>query len=284
LNQDIKNNFDVLEFKDQESVILCELLKFGVASASEISAKTGVKRPTVYETLKKFIERGYVNELETNSITKFQIIDPVIIGDKLDFEINKDFKEKSKAVKTLIPELVKLYKSEETDESKIINVELIRGHNRHRDQKFLELFKQAKSEILFMVRLEYLISEEFDELAKKFIKKGGVIKSIYEVSDEIKLQKDNKWSKAGMKDILRIFEGFEKQGEQIKLSSNQLSNTTIFDKKIVYMNIMDKSIPRHNNSDIIIKNSDTAKNMIDLFNYYWNTSYTLSEFKSLHKL
>ena len=75
-------------------------------------------------------------------------------------------------------ELKKVYKVNESEESKFINVELIRGHNKHRDQKFLELFKKAKSEVLFMVRLEYQIIDELAESAKAFLKKGGVIKSI----------------------------------------------------------------------------------------------------------
>ena len=47
------------------------------------------------------------------------------------------------------------------------------------------------------------------------------------------------------------------------------------------MNIMDKNIPRHNNSDIIIKNKESAKNFIDMFNYYWENSYSVSDYKKL---
>ncbi len=54
---------------------------------------------------------------------------------------------------------------------------------------------------------------------------------------------------------------------------------TIFDKKIVFIHVQDKNVPRHNNADIIIKNEDFANRMIDLFNYYWMNAYTIDEMR-----
>lgn len=77
-----------LNFKEYEAKILLELIKAGILSASELLAeKTKVKRSTVYDALKKFTSKGYCNEIETNSITQFQIIPPEIIGDKIGSEL-----------------------------------------------------------------------------------------------------------------------------------------------------------------------------------------------------
>ncbi len=54
---------------------------------------------------------------------------------------------------------------------------------------------------------------------------------------------------------------------------------TIFDRKIVFTNIQDKTVPRHNNADIIIKNEYYANRMIDLFGYYWDKSKNLEDMK-----
>lgn len=278
----IISKLERLNFKEYEAKILLELIKAGVLSASELAEKTKVKRSTVYDALKKFTSKGYCNEIETNSITQFQIIPPEIIGDKIEKDLIKSHHESIQAVTDVTVELKKVYKAKESDESKLINVELIRGHNKHRRLKFLELFKQAKKEILFMVRLEYAPMEELDANAKKFINNGGVIKSIYEIGDEIRIQKNSKWNKASKEDILPVLKKFEKAGEIVKVSNLQLSNTTIIDREIVYMNILDKDIPRHNNSDIIIRNKESAKNFIDLFNYYWQNSFSIEDYKKFY--
>ena len=275
------SKLESLNFKEYEAKILLELIKAGILSASELAEKTKVKRSTVYDALRKFTLKGYCNEIETNSITQFQVIPPDIIGDKIETELIKAHKVSIDAITEVTKELKKIYKSSESEESKLVNVELIRGHNRHRKLKFLELFAQAKKEVLFMVRLEHAISKELDEDAKKFLKKGGIIKSIYEVGSEFRIQKNGVSEKGTLKDVLSSIEKFEKQGEQARLSESQLSNTTIIDREIVYMNIVDKEIPRHNNSDIIIKNKESAKNFIDLFNFYWKNSYTVSDYKKL---
>ncbi|MEO8448000.1 MAG: hypothetical protein ABI528_10915, partial [bacterium] len=77
----------------------------------------------------------------------------------------------------------------------------------------------------------------------------------------------------------RICSRFEKTGEKIRISGSELPNMTIFDRKIVFTNIQDKNVPRHNNADIIIKNEYYANRMIDLFGYYWDKSKTLEEMK-----
>ena len=59
---------------------------------------------------------------------------------------------------------------------------------------------------------------------------------------------------------------------------------TIFDRETVFTNIQDKSLPRHSNADVIIKNKDFANRMIDLFSYYWNNSFSLNEIKATDKL
>lgn len=275
------SKLEKLNFKEYEAKILLELIKAGILSASELSEKTKVKRSTVYDALKKFTARGYCNEIETNSITQFQIIPPEIIGDKIEKDLIKSHHDSIQAVTDVTAELKKIYKEKESEESKLVNVEIIRGHNKHRRLKFLELFKQAKKEVLFMVRLEYAPMEELDESAKKFIKNGGTIKSIYELGKEFRIQKNGSSTFTDLETVLKSLKRFEKSGEQIRLSQMQLSNTTVIDREIVYMNVIDKNIPRHNNSDIIIRNRESANNFVDLFNYYWQNGCLIEDYKKV---
>ncbi len=264
-------------FKEYESKIFLVLLKGSALSASEIAEKANIRRTAVYEILKTFASRGFCNEIETNTILKYEIIDPKVIADKIEREIDQHNHEKVKSLKETFKEFEGLHKSEVSSENSNINIELIRGFNKQRQTKFFELVNSAKKEILFMIRLEGYISEELDSDVNEFISRGGVIKSIYEASLDFKIIKESSRQDAKLDDLLRICKRFEKTGELVKISKSELPNMTIFDKKITFINIEDKSVPRHNKADIIIKNEAFANRMIDLFNYYWQKSFSIEE-------
>lgn len=271
-----------LGFKDYESKVFLVLLKGGVLGATEIAKKAKIPRTAVYDILKSFSEKGYCNEIETNKISKFEIINPEIILDKIKSDYEYRTKDKIRSLIATFEELKPLYKTEKSKDDDAINIELIRGFNQHRHIKFIELFKQAKKEIFFMIRLEGQYAQELDETAVKFLKNGGIINSIYEASLNFKLiEIENKTRiNATMDDLIKLCEFYEKGGENLKISNKKLPNMTIFDREIVFINIEDKHIPRHNKSDIIIRNEEFAGRMIDLFHYYWENSLTVKEYKS----
>ncbi|MDZ4712604.1 MAG: helix-turn-helix domain-containing protein [bacterium] len=278
-SKDLINKLQQIGFKEYESKIFLVLLKGSVLSASEIAEKANIRRTAVYEILKSFVSRGFCNEIETNTILKFEMIDPRVIADKIEREIKQQNESKIDNLKETFNEFQSLHKTEESPENKNVNIELIRGFNKHRQAKFIELFNNAQSEILFMIRLEGYVSEELDSGATEFFNKGGVIKSIYEASLDFKIVKDNSRQDATLEDLLRICSKFQTAGEDIKISKSELPNMTIFDRKIVFMNIQDKTLPRHNNADIIVKNEYFANRMIDLFDFYWSGSATIDQMK-----
>jgi hypothetical protein len=75
-------------------------------------------------------------------------------------------------------------------------VELIKGFNKHRNMKFLNLLKNAKKEVLLMIKLEMNVSPELDEAALNLYNGGGVIKSIYEASYDFKVRTKDEWKKS----------------------------------------------------------------------------------------
>jgi hypothetical protein len=204
-----------------------------------------------------------------------------VILDKIESKIQKEKEKQVASFKEAFKNLKPLYRSKEKEQDKISNIELIRGYNQHREEKFISLLKNAKKEILFMIRLEIYISDDVDKTAEKFIKKGGIIKSIYEVGNNFKVKKDGKWSEGSVNDLVKVFSKFEKYGEQLKLSNVKIPNFTVFDRETVFMNIVDKSLPRYNEADIIIKNKDYAESMIEVFNTFWEKSFSLKEYKKI---
>jgi sugar-specific transcriptional regulator TrmB len=275
------NKLKSLGFTEYESKIFLALLQGHLMSATEIAESAQIRRTDVYNVLKSFVEKGYCNEIETNTIMKYEMIDPDVVLDKIELKIQKEKDRQIASFKDTFKSLKPLYRSKESGEDKTSNIELIRGYNQHREAKFFDLLKNAKSEILFMIRLEIYISDEVDKTAEKFVKNGGVIKSIYEVGNNFKVKKDDKWAEGNVDDLVKVFTKFEKYGEQLKLSKVKIPNFTIFDRKTVFMNIVDKTVPRYNEADIIIKNNDYAESMVEVFNSFWEKSYKLKDYKKI---
>jgi sugar-specific transcriptional regulator TrmB len=270
-----------LGFTDYESRIFLALLQGHLMSATEIAESAKIRRTDVYNVLKSFVEKGYCNEIETNTILKYEMIDPDVVLDKIELKIQNERDRQIASFKDTFKQLKPLYRSKENEQDKVSNIELIRGYNQHREEKFMNLLRNAKKEIFFMIRLEMYISDEVDKTAEKFIKSGGVIKSIYEVGTNFKVKKDGKWTDGNTADLIKIFSKFEKYGEQVRLSTAKIPNFTIFDRETVFMNIVDKSVPRYNEADIIVKNKDYAESMTEVFNTFWDKSHTLKEYKKI---
>jgi sugar-specific transcriptional regulator TrmB len=273
--------FKSLGFTEYESKIFLALLQGHLMSATEIAESGKIRRTDVYNVLKSFVEKGYCNEIETNTIMKYEMIDPDVVLDKIELRIQKEKEKQIASFKDTFKTLKPMYRSKEKEKDKISNIELIRGYNQHREAKFFELLKNAKKEILFMIRMEIYISDEVDQTAEKFIQNGGIIKSIYEVGNNFKVKKDGKWTEGNVDDLVKVFTKFEKYGEQLKLSKVKIPNFTVFDRETVFMNIVDKTVPRYNEADIIIKNKDYAESMVEVFNSFWEKSFTLKEYKKI---
>ena len=269
-----------LGFTDYEARIFIALLQGHFMSATEIAESAKIRRTDVYSVLKSFVEKGYCNEIETNTILKYEMIDPDVILDKILHKIQKEKENQSASFSEAFKTLKPLYKSN-TEEAKYSNIELIRGYNQHRQAKFFDLLKKAKKEILFMIRLEIYISDEVDETAAKFIKSGGVIKSIYEVASGFKVRRDGKWIAGDTSDLVKTFSKFEKYGEQVRISNTKIPNFTIFDRKTVFMNIVDKTVPRYNEADIILRNKDFAESMTEVFDTFWQKSVAPNDYKNI---
>ena len=101
-----------LGFKEYEAKVFLALLKNVSLSASEIADKAKIRRTAVYEILKSFAEKGYCNAIETNSILKYEIINPNIIFDKIQGEINHAKETELTHLKDTFHDLHPLYHSD----------------------------------------------------------------------------------------------------------------------------------------------------------------------------
>lgn len=278
MNLEIVENIESLGFTNYEARVFCALFTGSFMTTTEIANEAKVPRSSAYEILKNFTKKGICNEIQTSSVVRYELIDPRVVEDKMEKEINDNFKDKLSRLKFSFEKLEPLYRAK-SEESEKVDVELIKGFNKHRNVKFLNLLKSAKKEMLLMNKLEGRISDEVEDAGIELIKNGGVVKSIYEASYNFKIKVGNEWQNVTPSGLVQLCKSFEKRGEQVKLSGKINQNMAIFDRKIVFISLVDLSIPKYNRSDIIIHNENYAQSMVENFYNSWEKSHTIEEFE-----
>lgn len=276
--KELIKNLESLGFTNYESKVFLVLMKGHNMTAAEIAEEAGIPRTSVYDILKIFSEKGYCNELETPTKLRYEAIDPEVIEGKIGNELKETTFKKLKILEDIFEKVKATYKASLPSDNKV-DVELIKGFNRNRPLKFIDLIRESKDEILLMNRLEGHISKDLDEEGKKFFKRGGVFKSIYDYTLNFKFQRGDKWVDVSKEEFISLCEFFEKQGEKIKLASKIPQNMAIFDRQVVFVSLIDETISKNNRTDMIIRNKNYADYAREIFENYWSKSMTIEEYK-----
>jgi sugar-specific transcriptional regulator TrmB len=97
-------------FKEYEAKVFVVLMKGIPLSVSEIAKEANLIRNSIYDTLKSFAEKGFCNEIETNTILKYQIINPEIIIGKVEKDFEESNTNRLMTLNDAIGELQEVYK------------------------------------------------------------------------------------------------------------------------------------------------------------------------------
>lgn len=165
--KEIIQNLEALGFTNYESRVFCVLFEGNLLTASEIAKKAEIARSSAYDILKSFTEKGICNEIQTSSVAKYEIIDPKVVQDKIEKEIHDTYVNKTTRLKDSFDKLTPIFKAKELEGEKV-DVELIKGFNKHRSAKFMQLWESSSKELLLMNKLEVMADTSIDEFTKKF--------------------------------------------------------------------------------------------------------------------
>jgi sugar-specific transcriptional regulator TrmB len=267
-----------LGFSNYEAKVFFALYQGSVMSAAEIAKDAKIPRTSVYQILRSFASKGYCNEITTPTKQLFEIIESKVIEEKLELQLEREYRSGLTSIKDCFNEIKPLYKTKQPSEYKT-DVELIKGYNLYREAKFLDLVKNSSKGIMVMNRFRGDVSSKIDVESKRLFKRGGYIKSIYENSTNFKLKINDKWQNVTKQDLIHLCEEFAKHGEDIRFLNEVPQILAVFDERIVYISLFDEKIPARDSSDIIIKNKRFASFVISLFNLYWDKADTLEILK-----
>src|SRR5438552_5724319 len=130
-NQILLEQLKQIGFNEYKAKVFLVLSSGKIMSASEIIEESKVGRGSIYDILKNFVEKGYCNEIETNRVLQYQIIDPDIILDKIEREYTESHQSALSQLKKTFGNIKKIQAEPNGDSSRHINIELIRGYNKH---------------------------------------------------------------------------------------------------------------------------------------------------------
>lgn len=278
--EEIIKNLEALGFTNYESKVFCVLFEGRTMTASEIAKEAKIPRSSAYDVLKIFTQKGICNEISTSSVALYEIIDPKIVEDKIQKDIHDTYTSKISKLKDSFVSLKPVFRAKKEANEKR-DVELIKGFNKHRDVKFMELWKESSKELLLMNKLEGHIDSTVDELTLDFIKQGGVIKTLYEVGFNFKIEIEGVVLNVTEETFVEIADALGGEGGEVKLTDKVFQNMAIFDRKAVYVSLVDPSIAKYNRSDIIVRNENYAQAMAEYFDTCWEKANTIEEYKNI---
>lgn len=272
INESLIEQLKQIGFSEYKAKVLLTLASGKIMSASEIVNEAKIIRGSIYDILKSFVKLGYCNEIETDKILQYQIIDPDIILDKIIKDKTKEHNNNLNKLKNTFTNIKEKYSAESSKNKKPVNIELIRGFNKHRVAKYKEFLLTAKKEICGMYTFKGLVSDEADEFSKKFIKRGGIIRSIYRTGMDFKISLNGIIQDADEENLSEVLRKYKSIGEDLRVCDFDIPNMTIIDGTSVFINTDSIEIPDQSNADIIMRNLSFAKYMKDLFEGYWKKS------------
>lgn len=97
----VEQDLEQIGLSKQEASIYLSTLKLGIAKASQIAQKSGIKRGGSYYTLKLLKEKGYISEVIKSGVQYYSAVSPERILDIIEEEKQR----KKEIVQNMIPDL-----------------------------------------------------------------------------------------------------------------------------------------------------------------------------------
>lgn len=151
INREILQEIGLTEY---ESKIYLSLLSNGQISAYELAEKAGLYRQVTYDSLKRLMEKGFVNSVTEGKTKLFKAIDPNLILELLN--------EKVENYKQILPELTEINKSSKQP----LNVETYKGKNvvRIALRDIINELKNKKEKQVLCTAVDEYLPKETQEL------------------------------------------------------------------------------------------------------------------------
>lgn len=259
-------NLKAIGLSEDEAYVYGALLKKNLSTATELSKITNINRTKLYSIMSSLIKRGLCNEI-LGSVKKYEIIDPQDAFNKMITEQKQLLDNLKKMPQTILP----IYKSNKGKNSPL---EYVQVHTTKNSiiNRYSSLELASVDSIQAFCKPPYTVKDPaLTDAQLKNMKAGVIYKSIYQV------ESDN------LESFISSVNGFERFGEQVKISYDLPIKMHIFDGSIVFFALINQVNLQQIDTYITIEHPDIAQTLQYVFDLYWDSSLSVSEFINITK-
>ena len=259
-----------LGMSDREARVYFAMLKKHKATASELQKMSGVPQNKIYDTLNNLTRNGHFLEKQEGRLRIFEIRDP---KESLAFAF-EEFKKRFDNAEQQKQKIEELYESSAPFIEPLEYIEVLHGNdNIHR--KFVYLLRSCAKEFLGFARAPYsshteeMVAEQIRENIA-FLNRGGKMRTVYELNE-----KSPDW-------LMNHIEKVAKAGEDFRISENLPLKMIIFDRETLLLADEGGLASEGELTISTIKQKVTVNGYVALFEFFWNQSIELEEWKKRH--
>lgn len=264
---DLLEQLQYLGIPRREAEVYLALLQKKEFTAPEIAEITSVSRTKSYEILQNLVKKGLCNQSYLNGVKVFSSIDPKLVIEN----IISDYDEKKKVANDLKRNLRELYKTIE-DIGTLDYIEVLTDP-RQIKERWMNIQGNTKKELLIFTKPPYTAAlEENLEAEAKVLKKKIEDKSLYEY-DSISTSKE-------LDSFINTIESYQKIGEESRIVRSLPMKLAISDETITMLALTDRVSMKPSITTMIIDHPNFAIAQKKVFESYWATAITISEFKN----
>lgn len=261
------NELTELGLMEYEAKAYNTLLEQNLLSASDIAKISGVPRGRIYDIINQLIEKGFCITIP-GTVKKFKAVDP-------ESAIRNLIEQQRKREQTMLEISKKLQSRYTAKKEKTPPIDFIKILTSKQSQikNFHELETSAEKFIFSFSKGPYITStvsmediKNFSQPLKDMVKRGIKAKGIYEIPD------------SNVKEFIQWIKYFEQIGEEVRVNKNLPMKMLISDNNAVMLSLRNEGVEKNNLLSMVVEHSDLTTALINLFDFYWNTSMTINEF------
>jgi HTH-type transcriptional regulator, sugar sensing transcriptional regulator len=252
----------------REARIYLSLLTRNNFTATEIAESAELSRPAAYELLNKMMQLGICKE-KPGKVKRFQAIPPGTALPRLiehqAEQFNRELKQKQSLLASLRPVLENLYEQSRGQVDPLDYFEALRD-KRQIISRFLELQRQAKTEVLNFTKPPFALSMEDNIEEEDSIRRGVAVRVIYQYEE---ITPGN----------LEYIERISKIGEQARIIRYLPLKLAVFDSQVSLLAINDPITGKVSLTTLYINHKDFALLLKEAFESYWAKAIPFQKFK-----
>jgi sugar-specific transcriptional regulator TrmB len=265
--KEIINELIEIGLTEYEAKVYSTLLQQDLLSASDITKIGDVPRGRIYDIIDKLIEKGFCITVP-GIVKKFKAVDPdTAIKNLIDQQKKKEMKLLEVAEK-----LREKYNNKKENATALDYITVLTS-KQSQIKKFQELEVTSKQFILSFNKRPYAANtanleeiKKFNEPFEQTSKKGVKAKAIYEADYD------------NPKNFIQMISYFEKTGEEVRICDKLPIKMLISDNNTVMLSLRNVGTEKFNLLSMVVEHSDLTMALINLFDFYWNTSKSIDEY------